>query len=279
MCVWLLFFSLTSDVSTLKKMSIVEIIRWMSKMLKQEDRLLTECRLISTNKKIDNWLSLKQTHWLTDFQNKKINYWRNVEDSSKEIDTIDCHCSRLTDWLTFRTKRSTIDCHSRKLTMRQVEVRFNHRSQRKNFSLSQVHDHSRWLTMRIVEVRCNHRPQRENFVVCLVMRTSHSDDFLQSRVLLRKSDDFVLLTRVFRRAICFEAEDLIECQLVSQNSEREICCARDSESSSLRIDREISCWRCAIVTNCLDLVSFYSLIACDSSECEVYIARHDEDQI
>ena len=40
-----------------------------------------------------------------------------------------------------------------------------------------------------------------------------------------------------------ETESLNECQLVSQNSKRKICCARNSESSSLRIDKMISCWK------------------------------------
>ena len=31
--------------------------------------------------------------------------------------TIDCRCSKLIDWLTFRTKRSTLDCHFRRLTI------------------------------------------------------------------------------------------------------------------------------------------------------------------
>ena len=84
--------------------------------------------------------------------------------------------------------------------------------------------------------------------------------FNYSRILTSIFDDFIFLTRVFRRAICFKAERLIECQLISQNSEREICCARNSESSSLRINWKISCWKCAIVTNCFDFVSFYSLI-------------------
>ena len=38
-CVWLLFFSLSSDVSTLKKMSIVEIKEWMSKTQERKSTL------------------------------------------------------------------------------------------------------------------------------------------------------------------------------------------------------------------------------------------------
>ena len=57
-CVWFLFFSLTSDVSTLQK---DEYCRNYSRIDERtdskshENRLLTECRLISTNKKIDYW--------------------------------------------------------------------------------------------------------------------------------------------------------------------------------------------------------------------------------
>ena len=119
-CVWFLFFFLSSDVSTLKKMSIVEIIRCrraerrstieMCRRLEQEDR--------------HNWLVdrvfILHHDELTDFQNKKIN-----------------------DWLSL----SLTHDHSRRLTMRQVKVRFNHRSQRKNFfinadsrSFSLIHD-------------------------------------------------------------------------------------------------------------------------------------------
>ena len=78
----------------------------------------------SKNKKIDNWLVDKVFIFyhdeLIDFQNKKIN-----------------------DWLSL----SLTHDHSRRLTMRQVKVRFNHRSQRKNFfinadsrSFSLIHD-------------------------------------------------------------------------------------------------------------------------------------------
>ena len=59
-----------------------------------------------------------------------------------------------------------------------------------------------------------------------------------------------------------EDREFERCQLISQNSGREICCVRENESSSLLIKLKISCWRCAIVTNwdLRDFVSFYSLI-------------------
>ena len=178
--------------------------------------------------------------WLTR-KSMKIVYWLDV------------------DW-SRRTKRSTIDCHSRRLTMRQVKMRFNHRLQREDFFLSQIHDHSRWLTMRIVKMKFNHRLQRENFrfvkirSVASFTKIRSVASWLFSRELsFRWSEDalckffiqftkirsvaswslskrtshfgdLILLTRVFRRAICFKAERLIECQLISQNSKREIAC-------------------------------------------------------
>ena len=40
-----------------------KVVYWLTDWLEeQEDRLLTECRLISTNKKVDYWLSLSLTH-------------------------------------------------------------------------------------------------------------------------------------------------------------------------------------------------------------------------
>ena len=58
---------------------------------------------------------------------------------------------------------------------------------------------------------------------------------------LYETGDLIFLTRVLRRAICFKAERLTGCQLVSQNPGREICCARGSESPSLRINWKVSC--------------------------------------
>ena len=176
--------------------------------------IIVEINWMSTNReKIDYWLDIEDSR-------KKIDNWLDVEDSSKKIDTIDLLIelsSLITmSWLTFRTKRSTIDCHSRRLTMRQVKVRFNHRSQREDFFLSQIHDHSRWLTMRIVKVRCNHRLQRQNFTLWRFYfdsRTSTSDltiFFNYSRISTSIFDDLILLTRVSRRAICFKTERLIE---------------------------------------------------------------------
>ena len=95
--------------------------------------------------------------------------------------------TRLIDWLTRRTKKSTIDWMStdldeqkdRLLTVIIVDSR----------SFSQTHDHSRWFTMRIVKMRCNHRFQRENFRLAIFFWLAYFyewfDDFLLTRVFLR----------------------------------------------------------------------------------------------
>ena len=85
-------------------------------------------------------------------------------------------------------------------------------------------------------------------------------------------------------------KSLIECQLISQNSEREIllCCRQwiivtvDWKKLRWRRHRRklknfVLKMKSSRIVN--DLVSFYSLIACNDSECEVYIVRHDENQI
>ena len=92
-------------------------------------------------------------------------------------------------------------------------------------------------------------------------------------------DDLILITRVLRRAICFKAKDLIKCELISQNSKREICCVEDVKmisSSSLLIERLRV--EDKIVTN-WQRFCFFLLVDRHNNECEVYIARHDENQI
>ena len=73
--VWLLFFFLSSDVSTLQKNEYCR------------DHLMNE--LIGSK------------------ENMKIVYWLDVENWSRRTrkSTIDCRCSKLTDWLVFRTKK------------------------------------------------------------------------------------------------------------------------------------------------------------------------------
>ena len=224
----------------------------MSK-IRKKNRLLIECRLISTNKKIDDWLSLL-----------------------------------------------LIYDHFRKLTMRQIKMKFNYRFQKRNFF---INANSRSFSL-IYDAHNENKMQ-----LSFSKRKFQIDDFLLIRVFLRmirrfffehsriftNDENFVLIRflyeqltiffwfayfyehiwrfyliiRVFRRAICFKTKRLIECQLISQNSKREICCVENNESS-LRIDEncvenvivanwKISCWKC----NRHELnnrVSFYSLI-------------------
>ena len=101
MYVWFLFFFLTSDVSTFQENDYCKdhLMSELIDLRKQKNRLLTEYRLISTNKKID--------------------YWLNVENSKKKID----------NWLSF----SQIHDHFRWFTMRQMKIKCNHRFQKKNF--------------------------------------------------------------------------------------------------------------------------------------------------
>ena len=210
MCVWLLSLSLSSDVSTF-----------------QEDDYCRDQFDVEDRKKIDYCLVdrvlILHHDCLIDFQNKKINYWLNVEDSRKKIDywridrVLTSHHNWLTDiqnrkinyWLSF----SQTHDHSRWLTMRQVKVRYIHRSQREDFfiladsrSFSLTHDaHSKSEVhssppkkelRRLSRRRAWSFISQKNLIVCLVMRISHSDDL-------------ILSTRVFRRTICF-AESLIE---------------------------------------------------------------------
>ena len=98
--------------------------------LEKEDRQLIKCRRFEQESR-HNWLVdrvfISHHDELTDFQNKKIN-----------------------DWLSL----SLTHDYSRKLTMRQVKVKNNHRFQRRNFFFSQIHDHSRRLTIILVDSRC-----------------------------------------------------------------------------------------------------------------------------
>ena len=181
-------------------------------------------------------------------------------------------------------------------------------------SFSQIHDHFRWFTMRIVKVKCNHRFQKKNFKLAIFFWLAYfyewfNDFFLNTRVFLRTMKilfllasftskwRFFLISRIFTRlTILFRLfayfdeqftrdKKFDECQLISQNSKREICCAKSSESSSLRLikdfvlkmcDRhELNCAENEIVTNWM--IAFFSTRW--FCECEIYIVRHDENQI
>ena len=125
-CVWLLFLSLSSDVSTLKKASIVEIIR---------------CRRTERRSTIEMCRRFEE-------EDRQLTSWLIRRTRRSTIDLLIEFSLLITmSWLIFRTRRSTIDCHYRWLTMRQVKVRFNHRFQRENFfinadlrSFSLIHD-------------------------------------------------------------------------------------------------------------------------------------------
>ena len=131
------------------------------------------------------------------------------------------------------------------------------------------------------------------------------DDFLLICVSLQMIRRFSLITRVLLRVIwrfyfvysrtstsnSLETENLSECQLVSQNSKREIllCWKRENDLVIvIAIDREIALktsssqinWNFVLKMKSSRIESScFFLLADDVSECEVYIARHDENQI
>ena len=155
---------------------------------KQKNRLLIEYRLISTNKKIDYWLSFSQTHELIDFQNKKINYW-------------------VVSW------RFVLLLHSRKFVLwfrdflKEFELNVKWTAfivlKKKIYSFSQIHDHSRWFTIRIMKVKCNHRFQRKNFKLTIFFWLAYFykwfDDFFLICVSLQMIRRFFLIIRVSLR--------------------------------------------------------------------------------
>ena len=90
------FFLQQNDVSTFKQENNYCKNHLMNELInskKHENRLLIECRLISTNKKIDYWLSFSQIHdhfrWFTirimkyihRFQKENFTFWRFSFDS------------------------------------------------------------------------------------------------------------------------------------------------------------------------------------------------------
>ena len=214
-----------------------------------------------SRKKIDNWL----TDWLEEQEDRQLTDWLTRERKST-IDWLTDSKEKIDYW---RIDRVLISHHDWLIDIQNRKINYW-------LSFSQTHDHSRWLTMRQVKVKYIHRLQRGDFFILADSRSfsqthdAHSGSEVHSsssKKRLRRlsqqksfwsfvsfeelrSDDLILLTRVFRRAICF-AESLIECQLVSQNSEREIllCWRREDDLVIVTaVDRKISCWRCAIVT-------------------------------
>ena len=154
-----------------KEMSIVEIVR-ASKTQKRKSTLIERTDI--ENRKIVYCLVgrvfIPHHDELTDFQNKKIN-----------------------DWLSL----SLIHDHSRRLTMRQVEVKFNHRSQREDFFIN-ADSRSFSLTHVVGDFLLTRVSLR-------VIWELQIGDFLLTRVFLRVIWEFqigdFLLTRVFLRVI------------------------------------------------------------------------------
>ena len=94
LCVIFIFFFQQSDVSTLKQKDDYCRNHLMSKMFKKEDWLLIVV-VVDSLRLID---SKKEDRLLIEMS--KIRERRS---------TIDCRCSKLTDWLTFKTRKSIID--------------------------------------------------------------------------------------------------------------------------------------------------------------------------
>ena len=189
-------------------------------MLKQEN---DDCRnqLMSTDrKKIDYWLVdrvfISHHDWLIDIENREIDSW-------------------LIDWL--RTENRQLS--------RFVKI---------------------LLVISFTKTSCFVISQQENFTLWRFYfkhsRISTSDeDFVSTRVSLLVTDDFLFI-RVFLRAIWrsnFAYSRISTSNLFRRkfdrtiinlaNSVREICCARDSESSSLRLIERFRA-EDEIVTNC-----------------------------
>ena len=187
--------------------------------------------------------------------------------------------TRLIDWLIRRTKKSTIDWMSIDLDEQKNRLLIVIIADSRSFS--QTHDYSRWLTMRIVKMKCNHRFQKKNFKLTIFFWLAYFyewfDDFLLTRVSLRNWRFYFVYSRISTSNSLVEAKRFVECQLISQNSKREICCAKDNESSSLRLMRKFRAEN-EIVTKLIeefvlkmcnrhelnDFVSFYSLIVATS---------------
>ena len=228
MCVWLLFLSLSSDVSTFQEDDYCRDhsnVDERTDSKKHEDRLLTEYRLISTNKKID--------------------YWLDVEDSSKKIDTVDLLIKFsffiTMSWLASEQKNRLL---SRFVDMKMLYVNSSFNSRKfvlwlRDFSQENFRFVKILLVTSLMKTSC-------------FMISQQEDD----RLSLKKNFDLTILffLLAYFDEQSTQIERLIECQLISQNSEREICCARDSESPSLRLIKRIAlktsssqvemCWRC-----------------------------------
>ena len=109
-----------------------------------ENRLLTKCRLISTNKKIDYWLDVENSK-------KKIDYWLNVDwfrrTKKSIIDSFRRHENALCKFFIQFTKIRFVTSWFFQKTWIERQMNNIHRFQRKNFfinansrSFSLIHD-------------------------------------------------------------------------------------------------------------------------------------------
>ena len=104
-CVWLLFFSLSSDISTLQEDDYCRD-SLMSTSKKKIDYWLTDRLEEQEDRQLIDWLTRRAKrstiNWLTDSKSKKIDNWL-IDWLEKQEDR------QLTVWLTRKTKRSTIE--------------------------------------------------------------------------------------------------------------------------------------------------------------------------
>ena len=133
---------------------------------------------VSTLKQRDDYCKDHLTSWLTRerHENRLLIDWLTRRKSENRLLTV-VVANSLIDWLS-KQKNQLIDCHSRRLTIRQMKIKCNHRFQKKNFF---INANSRSFSL-------IHDAHSEN-----EMHSSSSKKKLQI-------DDF-LLTRVFLRMI------------------------------------------------------------------------------
>ena len=273
--------------------------------LEREDRQLTvwltrrrrstiDWNVEDSREEIDYWridrvLTLHHD-WLTDIQNRKINYWLSFSQTHD---------------------------HSRWFTMRQVKERYIHRLQRKNFSInadsrsfSLTHD-----TSSESEMQSSLSKKRLSFRKDSFCCFTHEDSFCCFVISLKRtfvSWRFFLLLHSWRRHASWsfsrELHTLtILFYLLAYLDEQFTCRSRTFDRMSISlaelrardllckrqwiiviaIDRKISCWRWnRHELNCAedDIVANWSILFLSTrwsfrNECEIYIVRHDENQI
>ena len=261
------YFSLQqSDVSTLKQEND-NCRNQLNVDEQEEDRLLTKCRRLEQESR-HNWLVdrvfISHHDELTDFQNKKINDWLSfsqTHDASSESE-IQSSLSKK-ELLLIADSRSfslTHDAHSenemqsslskKKLSFREdsfcyfthEDVMLHDLSARElSFVFSKDFD----LTILF-------------YLLAYFDEQSVSKQKIWSWVSISLAK-FKARNRVEDVKMISSSSLLIECFVLKMYNRHELNCAED-----------------LVVAIWIDLVSFYSQIAC---ECEVYIVRHDENQI